>query len=65
MLERLSQEQPLAKRILWKLAKTALKKIPVVGPIYELVDETVLKSMAEMHQDQVNRMVELMYSMKV
>jgi len=32
MLERLRQEQPLAKRILWKLAKTALKKIPVVGP---------------------------------
>jgi len=58
----LQQEPTLAKRIFWKLVKTAVKRIPLVGPSYELVDETVLKSMAENYPTQVNRFVELIYA---
>ncbi len=61
MFEQLQKEQPLVKRMFWNFSKTALKMVPGVGPIYELVDETVFKSIKEVHQDQINRMVELMY----
>jgi formylglycine-generating enzyme required for sulfatase activity/serine/threonine protein kinase len=60
-LSRLQQEKPLAKRILWRLAKKALGKIPIVGPAYELLDEVVLSSIAAQKQEQVNHLVRLMY----
>lgn len=51
---------PLYQRMLWRVAKLALKKIPVIGGVYELVDEVVLRSLHEEHQAQVNALVKML-----
>jgi hypothetical protein len=60
-LETLKKETPWAKRILIKLAKVAVKRIPVIGAAYEIVDETLLETMAEKEQEKTNELVGIMY----
>ncbi len=47
--------------MLFKIAKKALCSVPVIGQIYEMVDDVVLGSIAEEEQDQVNDLVKIMY----
>jgi formylglycine-generating enzyme required for sulfatase activity/serine/threonine protein kinase len=60
-LRTLQNETPLARRMLMRLAKKALCKIPVIGAAFELLDEVVLGSIAAQEQERVNSLVGLMY----
>lgn len=61
-------ETPLAKHILKRAAKAAVKSLPVIGQAFALFDDVVLGSLSDQNkeranqqQEQVNKLVEIMY----
>lgn len=52
---------PLRKRIFFFLFKNALASIPVIGPIFAMVDELVISNVDKANLDAINELVEKMY----
>lgn len=54
-------ESSLAKRIILNLSKVALKNIPIIGPIFEGLDEGLLLSIEKDEQNKLNKLIMQMY----
>lgn len=51
---------PLMQKMMWRVAKIALKKVPIVGYVYEIIDDVILRSIKETHQEEVNQLLEML-----